>query len=115
VKNESRLTDLKVIDKYVYKRTEYLTGKTVQEAYSWKLWILASMRTEIIAKAHDSLGSAHGGIAKNLNKLRNNFYWPKMFVDVSNYIANCDVSKQTKPPNSNQRPPMVPHYYDRIR
>ncbi|KAL7729267.1 hypothetical protein ACLKA6_009719 [Drosophila palustris] len=37
--NLAKLPDLKVVDNYVYKRTEHASGDEKQEAESWKLWI----------------------------------------------------------------------------
>jgi len=37
--NQERLPDLKVVDKFVYKRTKIATGDSKQEQKSWNLWI----------------------------------------------------------------------------
>jgi len=45
-------------------------------------------------------------MAKTLERLRRNFYWPNLAVDVKNFIAKCDVCHETKSPNVILKPPM---------
>lgn len=37
--NIERLHDIKILDEYVYKRTNFYDGDPVKEDHSWKLWI----------------------------------------------------------------------------
>ena len=53
----------------------------------------------LIEKAHDVETASHGGILKTLHILRRFYYWPKMTVQVANYIRNCQVCKESKPSN----------------
>lgn len=104
--NLDKLPDLKIIDGYLYRRTEHATGEQLQDDLSWKLWIPREMIPEILKKAHDNPLSSHGGINKTLARIRKFYYWPNLVVDVKNYVNNCDVCKSTKHPNTVMRPPM---------
>jgi len=50
--------------------------------------------------------SAHGGIAKTLEIIRRQFYWPGMVTQVREYIRSCVVCKTTKAPKFTHKPPM---------
>lgn len=39
LENETSFPDIKVIDRFVYYRTEHYLGDEVQESECWKLWI----------------------------------------------------------------------------
>lgn len=71
---------------------------------NWKLWIPEQITQILIERAHNSFTSAHGGVFKTLNKLKRLYYWPKMSVQVRNYISKCQVCKESKPSNQNLRP-----------
>lgn len=38
----------------------------------------------------------HRGILETYQKLKRNFYWPNMFIDIQKYINNCDICQQNK-------------------
>lgn len=102
---ESELPDFKVIDKFVYHRTEFSKGN-IDESDSWKLLVPTALRNDVIYSAHNTPASAHGGIAKTLERVRNYFFWPGLVVDVKNYVLNCDLCKTSKAPTHSLRPPM---------
>jgi hypothetical protein len=58
--------------------------------------IPAKLRSSILFELHDSAFSAHQGIAKTLSKLRARYWWPRMSLDVANYIASCEVCAKRK-------------------
>ena len=99
--NQFRLPDLKVIEGFVYRRTEFSRDDEMSESSHWKLWIPQGLIVSVIENAHTPPMSSHGGIGKTLEKLRRNFYWPSMAKDVRNFILKCDLCRQTV-----LRPPM---------
>ena len=105
-KNAAKYPDVKIIDKYVYYRVDHYTGDEDQEERCWKLWVPVKLREHVIARAHDSTITAHGGMAKTLELLRRNFFWPGLVRDVRNYVRHCEVCKTTKAPNFIMKPPM---------
>lgn len=72
----------------------------------WKLYIPKQLVPKIISRAHDPPNASHVGIAKTLNLIRRNFYWPFMARDVKNYVKNCQTCKTTKSPTFATRPLM---------
>ena len=72
----------------------------------WKLWVPTELTNSLIEDYHNPPLACHGGIAKTLERLRRYFYWPRMAVQVRDYVAKCDICKQTKAPNQTLRPAM---------
>ena len=105
-KNLSRTPDLKIIDNYIYKRTQFYDGTLDSEESSWKLWVPNQLISDVIRSAHSPTLASHGGISKTLDRIRRNLFWPKMCLDVKNFIAQCDICKQSKSPNLPLRPLM---------
>jgi len=89
-----------------------LVFKKIQESdllpgdVEWRLWIPQAMADELIENTHNSVAGMHGGIKKTLEAISQKFYWPNMARQIGDFIRNCEVCKQTKPPNFIQRPPM---------
>ena len=73
---------------------------------TWKLYVPATLTSALIEKAHASETCSHGGIAKTLHRLRQWYFWPKMTVQVRNFIKKCEVCAQTKSVNKELRPTM---------
>lgn len=103
--NKERLSDLKIKDGLVFKRTKAVNHEEIGELV-WKLWVPDSLTHILIQKAHDDLTSAHGGVGKNLYRLRKLYYWPGMVSQVRRYVSNCTVCKETKPCNRPLHPTM---------
>lgn len=97
---------MKVVDKYVYIRTNHYTGDEQQQQNAWKLWVPTKLRGSVIVRAHNSPVSSHGGMSKTLDIIRRNFFWPGIVRDVREYIGSCEVCKCTKAPNFVTRPEM---------
>lgn len=104
--NPEKFPDIKIIDRYIYIRLKFATGVDEIDQNSWKLWIPEGIRKDILARAHDSIIAAHGGISKTLELIRRNFYWPRLVSDVRDYISNCEICKTTKVTNQILRPRM---------
>lgn len=105
--NESfKYPDIKVVENYVYIRTDHYSGEETQEEKCWKLWIPCNLRNDVIKRAHDDPIASHGGMVKTIELIRRYFYWPGLVKDVREYIRNCDVCKCTKAPNQILKPEM---------
>lgn len=105
--NADRLPDLSIVDDKVFIKTEFGNENDSRlDETPWKLWVPNALTADLIARAHDPPLASHGGIAKTLDRLKNNFFWPSMSKQVRDYIAKCDVCKESKAPNIILRPPM---------
>jgi len=50
--NQSKLPDLRVVDNFVYKKTEPAKGDLLQEEESWKLWVPINLVDRVLVRAH---------------------------------------------------------------
>jgi len=99
--DQSRLTDLRVDNGYIYKRLEGADGID-----SWKLWVPSNLRNSVLYQAHDPCDLAHPGLGRMAQKLKQFFFWPAMVTQIRSYISNCPTCKSTKGVNLVLRPPM---------
>lgn len=76
----------------------------ISDIPSWKLWLPKSAKAKILRVNHDDKEAFHGGIKKTIEKIRRYYYWPTMARDVTEYINNCEVCKESKHSNKCQRP-----------
>ncbi|KAI5317624.1 hypothetical protein L3X38_037331 [Prunus dulcis] len=58
-------------------------------------------RLQWICEAHTSKAARHFGVEKTLLNLHRYVYWPKMHLDVSQYIQGCVLCNTSKPSNKN--------------
>ncbi|XP_059222537.1 uncharacterized protein K02A2.6-like [Stomoxys calcitrans] len=84
--------DLKIIDGYLYRRTEHAVGEQLADDMIWKLWIPKSMVPEVLQKHHDDPLSSHCGINKTLERIRRYYFWPNLVWDVKNYVNSCEFT-----------------------
>lgn len=73
---------------------------------SWKLVVPKSLQQDVIRDCHDEEYAGHGGIYRTLERVKRDYYWPKMAKTIFKYIKNCVICKVTKPANANQKPYM---------
>jgi hypothetical protein len=66
--------------------------------YRGKYWIPGDevLVLRIMQETHDNPTAGHPGIAKNLELIQRQFYWPNMDKDVKRYIKNCHTCNWTK-------------------
>lgn len=95
--NSDSLPDLKIDEGKIFKKT--LSDPVIGEEYSWKLWIPPNLTSTIIERAHIENTAAHGGIVKTLERIRRYFYWPRMTIQVKEYVNACQTCKEIKPVN----------------
>lgn len=103
--NQSRFPDLKIIDKFLYKRTQFSKASDDQDA-CWKLWVPKDIIPDVLYRAHNPPSSAHCGMSKMIEKLKRHLFWPKMVSNIREYVSNCETCRCTKSPNIVLRPPM---------
>ena len=65
-----------------------------------------SLRQRILSVNHDSPFSGHAGVQRTYQRLRKDFYWPKMFNDVQRYCRECVSCAQRKPDFRKHRAPL---------
>lgn len=70
---------------------------------SWKIVVPIAQRNAILYRCHDSPFSAHQGYHKTCNRVKQDYYWPKMDNDIREYVRKCDKCKSSKHSNKIQR------------
>lgn len=80
--NQDRLSDLKVVEPHVFRRSRIDSFETTSESPEWKLWVPKTFCTSLVISNHDSPSSAHRGYNKTLQKIKYHCYWPGMTTDV---------------------------------
>lgn len=72
--NQSRFPGIKLVDKFVYYRTQHYSGIEQEEQDAWKLWVPNALRKDVVSRAHDSAIAVHGGMSKTINLLKRHLY-----------------------------------------
>lgn len=92
-----KYADFKLEENLLFKHCATPTNFGLLE-YNWKLVVPENSRKDILYKCHDDPGAAHFGFYKTLNKIKNDYYWPKMAKEVSEYVKQCESCKANKTP-----------------
>jgi len=87
---ESRKLELK--DGLLYRVKEKICGKQVKQ-----LVLPARYRPMVLRSLHDECG--HMGVERTTELIKDRFYWPRMTVEVEQYIRTCGrcISRKTLP------------------
>lgn len=97
------LTNPEKYDKFTVQHDVLLkaVNDTPLGQLDWKRVVPADFRQEILEHYHDSNFGAHQGVKRtNFAILKAGYYWPKMAVDVSRYIRQCDKCARCKSSNA---------------
>ena len=82
-------------DGILYRKVK--SDNSSSKSVVWQLLVPKVFRARALAGCHDEVG--HQGNARTLSLLRERFFWPGMFEDVSQYISVCDrCTRRKKPP-----------------
>jgi transposase InsO family protein len=61
------------------------------------------LRKPVLHALHDTPAAGHLGIKKTVARLRERFYWPRMYSDAVEYVKKCRHCALNKPPPRNHR------------
>lgn len=98
LRNPELFPDFKCENDILYKH--FLNGIDHQ----WNLIVPEMMKKRILEENHDSC--AHLGVFKTISRIKERYYWPKMFEEVKKYVNDCDVCKAAKTSNVRLTPQM---------
>ncbi|MBE6133033.1 MAG: hypothetical protein E7180_06615 [Erysipelotrichaceae bacterium] len=62
------------------------------------IYVPQILRTRVLELHHDSVSAGHFGISKTIDLICRNFWWPKLSIDVKNFIKSCDICCKSKIP-----------------
>lgn len=91
--NADKFVDFKVEDGNLYK---FITARDIpyDSRFEWKLIPAVEKIPKILEENHDAC--FHPGYDKTLARIRQRFYWPRMTVDIRNYVKQCGTCKEVK-------------------
>lgn len=55
----------------------------------WKLCVPIYRRTDVLRETHDQITAGHLGIRKTMSRVRNLYFWPRLAIDVKQYVREC--------------------------
>ena len=62
----------------------------------WHVLSNKKLKNKILKDEHDSRVAGHFGQFKTLERIKANFYWPKMNQEVEEYVCSCDSCQPNK-------------------
>ncbi|KAL6322878.1 hypothetical protein AAG906_020921 [Vitis piasezkii] len=93
-------------DSYVQSLTR-LANDQLEGSYAWRNGLLffkgrvvipshAALRAKLLHEMHDTKIGGHSGVLRTFKKLAQQFYWPKMYQAVQEYIKKCETCQKVK-------------------
>lgn len=79
----------RVQNNVIYKYVQGSPPELTDEEDHWKIVIPKEHRQFLLNKEHSQPTSAHPGVFKTYQRLRQKFYWPKMKSDVIKFVKRC--------------------------
>ena len=67
-----------------------------RDGSEWKYVVPTHQREQILKESHNSPMGGHMGIDKTFERIRKDYFWPRMFVDVAEYVRSSVVCQKTK-------------------
>ncbi|CAI7846088.1 unnamed protein product, partial [Closterium sp. NIES-53] len=61
-----------------------------------------SLRQLLLSEYHDTVTRSHFGVEKTYARLSNDYHWPRMHVDVRDFIRSCPTCQQLKARTTNR-------------
>lgn len=82
-------------------------GRRIQTPKS-QLVVPTPLGHEILVGGHDDPLAGHLAVNKTYDKLRDRYYWLKMFPDVQHWCLSCTHCQMKKSPKQRQTAPILP-------
>lgn len=64
--------------------------------YKGKILVPKELYTKLIEEVHNQPAVGHPGAARLLVLLKRSYYWPRMDIEVKQFVRNCDVCRRAK-------------------
>ena len=58
-----------------------------------------ALKTRILQECHDAAAAGHLGKDKTIEQVTRRCYWPRMYDEITRYVASCDSCQRNKPSN----------------
>lgn len=103
--DKDQYPDFRILNGGLYKNCVTADEMGIR-THRWKRVVPVAMRHDILRRFHDLPTAAHLGYDRTINKIQQDYYWPKMAKEVKQYIQSCAICKASKAPTSLQTPTM---------
>jgi ribonuclease HI len=106
-------TIAKYADQYVLDSNEVLyflcrpiRNRPRNKESELRLVVPTDLRADILHYAHEDFQGGHQGKTRTYERLRSEFFWPRMYADAEVFVKECTdcVSAKGQPPNSGPSP-----------
>lgn len=71
--------------------------------YCFRKVVPESQRAQVLYDCHDKATSAHFGINKTLIRVKERYFWPNMYQDVTRYTRSCETCHMSKASHEKKR------------
>ncbi|CAG2216581.1 Retrovirus-related Pol polyprotein from transposon 297 [Mytilus edulis] len=100
--------DLSLCD-HIKQELEILNKRLQPTGESYQLLVPKVLRKEVMTSCHNTMYSAHFGVNKTKDKIKNCFHWYKMGEDIQSHVNTCSVCNRFKA--LNRKPKASLHSY----
>ncbi|KAL8567138.1 hypothetical protein ACOMHN_033040 [Nucella lapillus] len=81
---------------FFYVQDGILFRTFVKGSRSWEQVVVPTfLRSSVLVVSHDLVLAGHCGGRRTLARLREQFFWPGVTVDVAKFVASCDICQRT--------------------
>ena len=81
--------------------------RNARESFS-QLVVPAALRFEILSNVHDHIAGVHFGLNKTFSKLKQGYWWKRMFKDVEHWIKSYVECSMMKSPRNSKKATLLP-------
>ena len=67
-----------------------------------------TLRREVVAMHHDLPVMGHPGVFKTLELIRQNYWWPGLYLFIKRFVSGCAICQQMKVNTHPSSPPLNP-------
>ena len=71
-----------------------------------QLVVPQSLRPEVLRQGHDRPLAGHMGVQRTLDRIQQEFFWPRMGKEIREWVRTCDVCQRSAPPGWTTRVPL---------
>jgi hypothetical protein len=102
----TNISEYTVLNGLLWKKTR-LHGRSALQAY-----VPSSLRVPLLHFFHEGLGGGHAGEARMFLAIRQKYYWPGYYRDITKYVAGCTVCQPWKRATTEGNVPTIPLYVE---
>lgn len=91
-----RFLEWKIVGKELFYYRPDFEKALIDDENPWKKVVKPDDIATVLRDSHDTPQAGHLGRDKTLDRIRQNFYWPGMTLDIKNYVDECETCVKVK-------------------